>query len=63
MLATTGEGKRSMWASFFYELLRVDISVLADQQQTIYQLCVDAGYRLEDLPKSMADKDEYWDSR
>ena len=48
---------------FSYGLLHMDTPVLADQQKTyIYQLCADLGYHLENLPRAMAERNE-WQER
>ena len=42
---------------FSYELLHMDTSVLADQKKKLTCTSyVDTGYRLEDLPNVMADR-------
>ena len=42
--------------TFTCGLLRMETPVLTNQQKH-YQLCVDTGYSLEDLPKAMAERE------
>ena len=45
---------------FSYGPLYMGMPVLADPQN-LQQLCMDPGYRLEDLPEVMDDRAKWWE--
>ena len=62
MLNTSVEIRTSSLSAFRYGLLHMDTLMLSDQQN-IYQLCTDPGCHLEDLLRTMTNRDGWRESQ
>ena len=58
MQDTAGEARTNSLVTFSYGPLRMDVSVLADQQELTYNNCVDQGWGLEDVSGAIGTKRE-----